>query len=123
VAVRANPESLREIGVVGIGGKLVETGDTEDWGLVPALDLLVVGLSDLLLSVGATAKALKIGGRATLGGSGSPNAVELWVTHFPRALAGALGVNSEAFSDENASYGNDSMAYGGGPVATPYRSL
>lgn len=44
VAVRANPESFREIGVVGRGGKLPEMGDTDGGGLA-LLDLLVEGLS------------------------------------------------------------------------------
>jgi hypothetical protein len=58
--VRAKPESLLEIGVVGIGGKFIETGETEDCGLV-LLDLLVVGRSDLLLSRRELVNALKIG--------------------------------------------------------------
>ena len=47
VAVRANPESLREIGVVGRAGKLPETGETELGGLV-LFDLLVDGRSTRL---------------------------------------------------------------------------
>lgn len=42
--VCAKPESLRDTGVVGIGGKFIETGEMEDCGLVLP-DLLVVGRS------------------------------------------------------------------------------
>lgn len=43
VVEKANPESLRDTGVVGIGGNDVEMGDTDEGGLA---DLLVGGLSD-----------------------------------------------------------------------------
>ena len=44
VAASAKPESFRDIGVVGICGKLTDIGDTELGGLV-LLDLLVAGRS------------------------------------------------------------------------------
>jgi hypothetical protein len=61
VVVRAKPESLREMGVVGMGGNLADAGDTEDCGLVFD-DLLVPGRSDLPLSTEDTVKALNTGG-------------------------------------------------------------
>ena len=45
VAWRANPESLRDTGVVGIGGNVTDTGDTEVGGLFLP-DLAVGGRSD-----------------------------------------------------------------------------
>jgi hypothetical protein len=109
VAVRAKPESLLEIGVVGMGGKFVETGDTDDCGLV-LLDLLVVGRSDLLLSSRELVNALNTGVYTCVGGSGSPKLDEFCDTHFPRVLFGASEVKRLPFSLEKASYGKDSMA-------------
>ena len=79
--VAANPESLREMGVVGIGGKFMETGDTDEGGL-PLLDLLVVGRS-LFGSIFACEKAWKIGIRMQSSGSGSAKVDEFCVTHLP----------------------------------------
>jgi hypothetical protein len=97
---------------------LAEIGETDDWGLV-LLDLLVVGRSDLLVSSRELVKALKTGVCIWVGGSGSPKLDEFCDTHLPRVPFGASEVNRLPFSLEKASYGNDSMAYGGGPVLTP----
>jgi hypothetical protein len=75
VAVRANPESFRETGVVGSGGKLPETGDTDGGGLA-LLDLLVDGLSTRVWSFFDWRNALKTKGLFELFGSGSPKVVE-----------------------------------------------
>jgi hypothetical protein len=107
--VWANPESLRDTGVVGIGGKFIDTGDTDDGGL-PLLDFAVGGRSGLLGSPLALAKALKRGVRTELVESVSPNVDEFCVTHFPSELFTALGLKSASFSTENASYGKASTA-------------
>jgi hypothetical protein len=110
--VWANPESLREtgvVGVVGIGGKFIETGDTDDGGL-PLFDLPVGGRSGLAESTLALAKALKRGVRIELAGSASPNVDEFCVTHLPRELFTVRGLKVGSFSAEKASYGNASTA-------------
>lgn len=122
LSVWAKPESLLDTGVVGMGGKFIEIGDTDDGGL-PLLDLLVGGRSDLLWSTLAWEKALNTGGRTLSAASGSPKDDEFCATHFPRELGGVIWLKSVPFSAENASYGNDSIAYGGAPGVTPYRSL
>jgi hypothetical protein len=104
-----------------MGGKFMEIGDTDDGGL-PFPDLPVGGRSGLLWSSLAWEKALNTGARMPLAESGSPNVEEFCVTHFPRKLGGVLELKSDSFSAEKASYGNDSIAYGGAPLATPYRN-
>jgi hypothetical protein len=111
VAVRANPESFREGGVVGSGGKLPETGDIEDGGLA-LFDLLVegLGLSIRVWSFFDCRNALKTRGLFAVFVSGSPNVVEFSLTYFASELGGAFCVKIAAFSEENASYGKVSIA-------------
>ena len=47
VAVRAKPESLRDMGVPGSGGKVTVSGETDPGGLA-LVDLLVDGRSTLM---------------------------------------------------------------------------
>lgn len=65
--------------------------------------------------------ALKSGGR----GGGiqlvSPNEAEFKLTYLAKVLGGALQVKMEGVSEENASKGKASIAYGGGPTGTPNR--
>jgi len=107
--VCANPESLRDTGVVGIGGKLIEIGDTDEGGL-PLFDLPVGGRSGLVGSTLALAKALKRGVRTELEASPSPNVDEFCVTHLPRELCTVSGLKVGSFSAEKASYGKASTA-------------
>src|SRR6187551_3013983 len=81
--VWANPESLRDTGVVGIGGKFIEMGETDDGGL-PLPDFPVGGRSGLLGSSFAFAKALKSGAWRPSTAPTLPNVDEFCVTHFPR---------------------------------------
>ena len=72
---------MREIGVVGRGGKCPETGDTDPGGLV-LFDLLVEGLGTLVWSFFDCRNALKTEALFTAIGSGSPKVVEFWLTYF-----------------------------------------
>jgi hypothetical protein len=100
--VCAKPESLRDTGVVGIGGKFIDTGDTDEGGL-PLLDFEVGGRSDLLWSTRALAKALNRGVRLEPGASGSPNVDEFCDTHLPKELFGVVELRRASFSAEYAS--------------------
>jgi hypothetical protein len=57
----------------------------------------------LPFSTFAEAKALKSGGRISVGGLGSPNPEELCDTHLPRVLLEVEVLNSDPFSVEKAS--------------------
>ena len=95
----ANPESLREVGVKGNGGKEPPVG--ESWGEggeVPLIVEPVVGL----LSVFGGRKALNTGGRAAKFEALSPNAAELRLANFARALGTAMPVKIPGFSEEKA---------------------
>ena len=68
----------------------------------------------------ARTKALKSGGRAAAAGSAPlPNEVELRLAYLARVLGAASAEKRAACSDEKASQGNRSVAYGGGPGGTP----
>jgi hypothetical protein len=84
---------------VGIGGKFIDTGDTDEGGL-PLLDFAVVGRSDLFGSTLAFAKALKRGTRSDPCGSGSANVDEFCVTHLPNELFAVIGLKIASFSAE-----------------------
>jgi hypothetical protein len=101
VDVKAKPESLRDIGVNGIG-KCEEAGDIEGGGL-PFVDLLVDGRSTLVWSCLDCRKALKTDVRCGVFSSSSPKAVEFSLTYFERVAEGAFCVNTDGFSDEKAS--------------------
>jgi hypothetical protein len=109
VFVNARPESFRDIGVVGMLGNFVALGDTEGGGLALP-DRLVEGRSTLVWSTFDCKKALKTDGRGRVDGSASPKLVEFRLTYFASVLSGAFCVNRDGFSDENASYGNVSIA-------------
>jgi hypothetical protein len=109
VFVRAKPESFLEIGVVGILGNFVVLGDTEGGGLALP-DGLVDGRSTLVWSTFDCKKALKTDCRGKVEDSASPKLVEFRLTYFASVLSGAFCVNRDGFSDENASYGNVSIA-------------
>lgn len=100
----ANPESLRDIGVIGKGGKELEVGDSFGEGGA------VVELVDGLGSVFDGRKALNTGGLAAKFEALSPKEAELRPANFASALGIALPVNTPGFSDENVLIGKDSMA-------------
>lgn len=100
----ANPESLRDIGVIGSGGKEPDVGDSLGEGGV------VFELVDGLGSDFDGRKALNTGGRAAKFEALSPKEAELSPANLARALGTALPVNTPGFSDEKALKGNDSMA-------------
>ena len=100
----AKPESVREIGVNGRGGKEPEVGDSLGEGGV------VVELVDGLGSVLDGKKALKTGGRAAKFDALSPKEAELRPVNFARALGIALPVKTPGFSDEKELNGKDSIA-------------
>lgn len=93
----AKPESLRDVGVRGNGGKEPAVGDSCG-GEVPFVVELVGGL----VSVFGGRKALKTGGRAAKFEMLSPNEAELRLANFARALGTALPVNTPGFSDMKA---------------------
>ena len=62
---------------------------------------------------------MKTTGRGDLGPSASPKFIEFSLTYLESVLGRGFCVKTSAFSDENASYGNVSVAYGGGPTGTP----
>ena len=103
VAARANPESFRETGVVGKGGKFPDTGETDEGGLALVEDLLVEGLSTRLWSFFVCKNELKTKALLEATGSGSPKVVEFWPTYFASELGGAFWVKVASFSDEKAS--------------------
>jgi len=104
VAVRANPESFRDMGVVGVLEKCGEGGG------LPFVERAVDGRSTRVRSTLDCKKALKTNGLADIEASASPKVVEFWLTYFARVLGGAFWVNRDGNSDENALYGNVSMA-------------
>ena len=94
VAWSPKPESLREAGVVGMGGKEPEVGEDEV-GEVPRVVEEVAGRP-----VREGAKALKTGWRGAKDDSLSPNEVEFKPAYFARDVEGALLSKREGFSDE-----------------------
>ena len=95
----AKPESLREVGDRGNGGKEPAVGDScGEGGEVPFTVELVEGL----VSGFGGRKALKTGGRAAKFEALSPKEVELRLANFARALGTALPVNTPGFSDMKA---------------------
>ena len=95
----ANPESLREVGVKGNGGKEEPVGESCGEG---GEAVLIVELVMGLLSVFDGRKALNTGGRAAKFEALSPNAAELRLANFARALGTAQPVKMPGFSDEKA---------------------
>ena len=113
-AWRASPESLRETGVGGKGGKLPDVGEEVrgDEGVLVFIVELVVGRSDPLenaTSCLAFKKTLNIGGGGVTAGSW-PNEVELRLTYFASWVECAFGVNTAWFSPKNESKGKLSVA-------------
>lgn len=91
----AKPESLREVGVRGNGGKEPAVGDScGEGGEMPFIVELVEGLMSGL----GGRKALKTGGRGAKFEALSPNEAELRLANFARALGTALPVNTPGFS-------------------------
>ena len=62
---------------------------------------------------------MKTDGRGANVDSASPKVAEFWLTFLASVLGAAFWLNIAGFSDEKASYGYDSMAYGGGETGTP----
>lgn len=108
-----NPESLRDMGVTGNGGKDTEVGESLGEGGA------VVELVDGLVSVLDGRKALNTRGRAAKLEALSPKEAELRPANFAKALGMALPVKIPGFSDEKVLNGKASMAYAGGPCGTP----
>ena len=97
VAWRPRPESLREVGVSGIGGKEPEVGE-EDVGEVPRVVEAVAGRP-----VREVAKALKTGWRGAKVESWSPNEAEFKTAYLAKEVGGALLSKREGFSEEKTS--------------------
>lgn len=104
------PESLREIGVVGRGGKCPEEGESDEGGLESLLVELVVGRSYCFWFSLALEKALKISGCGANAELFSPNAAELRPAYLASDVDGVLLLNIDGFSDEKVSKGKVSMA-------------
>jgi hypothetical protein len=79
------------MGVNGMGGKFVDTGEMDDRGLV-LVDLLVPGRSDLLMSTFEWRKALKTGPGAVPCERDSLKVVEFCDTHFPSVLGAGFAL-------------------------------
>lgn len=119
----AYPESFREMGVSGRGGKEVEMGETlGEGGELPLLVELVVGRSlDRRYSAFDARNALNKGGFGAKLDALSPNEVELRLTNLAKEVVWGAPSKTAGFSDAKASNGYDSIAYAGGPTGTPYR--
>lgn len=107
VACKAKPESLRETGVVGKGGKDTEVGESPgDSAELPFAVELVGGRSlDRWESILDWVKALKTGGRDAKFELLSPKEDEFKLVNLASEVGGALPVNIDGFSDEKASNG------------------
>ena len=97
-AWRANPESFRETGVGGKGGKLPDVGEEVlgDEGVLVLIVELVGGRSDPLenaTSCLAFKNTLNIGGGGVTAGS-CPKDVEFRLTYFANWVEWAFGVNT-----------------------------
>lgn len=108
----AYPESFREMGVSGSGGKEVEIGETlGEGGELPLLVELVAGRSlDLRYSAFDARKALNKGGLDAKLDALSPNEVELRLTNLAKEVVWAAPSKTAGFSDAKASNGYDSIA-------------
>jgi hypothetical protein len=113
VAWRAKPESCRDSGVVGSGGKDTEVGERDGGGLSFVVEL-VVGRWSLNLE-----KALKTSGRGAKFEALSPKDVELRPANLARQVDDGVAENRDGDSEENVSNGKVSAAYAGGPGRTP----
>jgi hypothetical protein len=111
VAVRAKPESAREV-VDEAGENIGEVGEPlGDGGEFVFVVEPVEGRSySRLWSFLDCKKALNTGGRGAKPDPSSPNIVEFKLTYLAKVLGGALWVYNEEFSEENVSHGNASIA-------------
>ena len=105
VACNANPESLREMGVMGSGGKFPDVGDREGGGLSLVVELVEGRCWSL-----AREKALKTSGRGAKFEPLSPNEVELRPANFAREVGCGFAVKIDGLSEEKVSKGNVSIA-------------
>ena len=117
LACIANPESLREMGVRGKGGKEPDIGDILGEGGELPLDVeLVDGRSGFDCK-----NALNNGGLGAKWDTLSPKEAEFRPANLARDVGGALTLKIEGFSEAKASNGKASIAYAGGPTGIPYR--